>query len=137
MTDQIENKNKESGHEKIQREGEESAAIRELARKRAVAKVRDVLSVPEGLKRIDSLCAQMERSKGGVAMQLKATADAHLGAAAHSIRAVRKAIQTIGEVQENYTQLDKLCAECNELLADSDYAVIQNLNLCVRMYELH
>ena len=105
------------------------AAVREAARARAVARVRDVLSVPEGLKRIDSLCAQTERTKSGVDAQLKATADAHLGAARASIDAVSRARTTLADVQQSYAQLDRLCAECSGLLADRDYAAIQRLQL--------
>ena len=105
------------------------AAVREAARARAVARVRDVLSVPEGLKRIDSLCAQTERTKSGVDAQLKATADAHLGAARASIGAVSRARTTLADVQQSYVQLDRLCAECSGLLADRDYAAIQRLQL--------
>ena len=101
--------------------------LREAALERAVQKVRDVLSVPEGLKRIDALCAQTERVKSGVDTQLRATADAHLGAARKSIAAVSGARSTLEDVQQSYAQLDRLCAECSGLLADSDYAVIQRL----------
>lgn len=103
--------------------------MRAAAQARAVARVRDVLSVPEGLKRIDSLCAQTERMRRGVDAQLKATADAHLGAARASIDAVSRARTTLADVQQSYAQLDRLCAECSGLLADRDYAAIQRLQL--------
>lgn len=98
------------------------------AKKRAIAKVRDMLSVPENLERLDGLRAAAAHQKASVESQLKGSVESQLGDASKALASIAASRTKVAAMRRSYTEIDSLCTECRTLINAEEYAIIKRLS---------